>query len=48
MVAVSKNVYIDVLNDLVNKWNNTIHRTIKTKPIDATSDFYAEYHEDSN
>ena len=48
MVAVSKNVYIDVLNDIVNKWNNTIHRTIKTKPIDATSDFYAEYNEDSN
>ena len=29
MTAVSKNVYIDKLDDLVNKYNNTYHRTIK-------------------
>ena len=34
MTAISKNVYFDVLNDIVNKYNNTIHRTIKMKPID--------------
>ena len=48
MTAVSKNVYFDVLDDIVNKHNNTVHRTIKMKPIDVTSDSYAEYYEDSN
>ena len=48
MTAVSKNVYFDVLDDIVNKYNNTVHRTIKMKPINAASDFYAEYNEDSN
>ena len=48
MIAVSKNVYFDVLCDIVNKYNNTVHRTIKLKPLDVTSDFYAEYNEDSN
>ena len=42
MTAISKNVYFDVLDDIVNKYNNTVHRTIKTKPIDVTDDFYAE------
>ena len=48
MTTTSKNVYIDVLNDIVNKYNNTIHRTIKMKPIDVTGDSYAEYSEDFN
>ena len=29
MTAVSKNVNIDKLDDLVNKYNNTYHRTVK-------------------
>ena len=33
MTAISKNVYFDVLDDIVNEYNNTIHRTIKMKPI---------------
>ena len=48
MTAISKNVYFDVLDDIVNKYNNTVHRTIKMKPIDVTDDSYAEYNEDSN
>ena len=48
MTAISKNVYFDVLDDIVNKYNNTVHRTIKMKPIDVTSNSYAEYNEDSN
>ena len=35
MAAVSKNVYINKLDDIVNKYNNTYHRTIKIKPIDV-------------
>ena len=34
MTAISKNVYFDVLNDIVDEYNNTYHRTIKMKPID--------------
>ena len=48
MTAASKNVYFDVLHDIVNKYNNTVHRSIKMKPIDVTSDSYAEYNEDFN
>ena len=48
MTAVSKNVYFDVLDNIVNKYNNTVHRTIKMKPIDVTDDSYAEYNEDFN
>ena len=48
MTAVSKNPYFDVLDDTVNKYNNTVHRTIKMKLIDVTSDSYAEYNEDFN
>ena len=48
MAAVSKNVYFDVLDDIVNKYNNTVHRSIIVKPVHVTSDSYAEYDEDSN
>ena len=48
MIAISKNVYFDVLDDIANKYNNTVHRTIKMKPIGVTDDSYAEYNEDSN
>ena len=48
MTAISKNVYFDVLDNIVNKYNNTVHRTIKMKPIDVTDDSYAEYNEDFN
>ena len=48
MTVVSKNIYINVLDDIVNKYNNTVQRTIQMKPIVITSDSYAEYNEDSN
>ena len=41
MTAISKNVYFDVLDDIVNEYNNTVHRTIKMKPVDVTDDSYA-------
>ena len=43
MLAISKNIYFDVLDDFVDKHNNTVHRTIKVKPIEVTNDYYAEY-----
>ena len=35
MTVVSKNVYIDKLDDIINEYNNKYHRTIKMKPIEV-------------
>ena len=49
MTAILKNFFFfDVSDDIVNKYNNPVHRTIKTKPIDVTATSYAEYNEDSS
>ena len=40
MASISKNVYIDKLNNIVNEYNNTYHRTIKMKPIDVKNNTY--------
>ena len=40
MISVSKNVYIDKLDDIVNEYNNAYHRTIKMKPIDVKDNTY--------
>ena len=48
MEALSKNVYFQVLDDIVNKYNQRVHRSIKMIPIDVISNSYAEYNEDSN
>ena len=47
MIAISKNIYFDALDDIVDQYNNTVHRTIKMKLIEVTSDYYGEYNEDS-
>ena len=46
MTTISKNVYFDMLDDIVNTYNNTVHKTIKMNPTDVTDDSYAEYNED--
>ena len=48
MTAIFKNVYFDVLDNIVNKYNNIVHKTIKIKSIDVTGDSYAEYNENPN
>ena len=48
MTAISKNAYVDVIDNIVNKYNNTVNRTNKMKPIDVTDDSYAECNEDFN
>ena len=40
MTAILKNVYFDVLDGIVNKYNNIVHKTVKMKPIDVTDDSY--------
>ena len=39
---------VDVLNDIVDKYNNTYHNIIKIKPIDVQSNSYVKYNVDSN
>ena len=43
MTAISKNVYIDKLDDIVNEYNNTYHRTIKMKPVDVKDNTYIDF-----
>ena len=40
MTAISKNVYIDKLDDIGDEYNNTYHITIKMKPIDVKDSTY--------
>ena len=40
MTSISKNVYIDKLDDIVDEYNNTYHTTIKMKPIDVKDSTY--------
>ena len=46
--AISKNVYIDKLDDIVEKYNNTYHITIKIKPIDAKHNTYIDVKKEIN
>ena len=48
MTSISKNVYIDKLEDIVNKCNNTYHRTIKVKPVDVKSSMYGDFNKENN
>ena len=48
MTSLSKKVYIDKLDDIVNKYNNTYHSTIKMKPVDVKSDTYIESSKEIN
>ena len=42
MTLVSKNVYINKLDDMVNEYNNTYYRTIKMKPVDVKDNTYID------
>ena len=48
MTTISKIVYFDILDDIVNKYNNTYHKTIKMKPADVGDNSFAEHHAESN
>ena len=43
MTSISRNVYIDKLDDIVNKYNNTYHGTIKMKPVDVKDNTYIDF-----
>ena len=40
MISISKNVYIDKLDDIINNYNNTYHILIKMKPVNVKSNAY--------
>ena len=48
MTSISKNVYIDKLDDIVNEYNNKKHRTIKMKPIDVKDNTYITFDKEVN
>ena len=48
MTAVSKNVCINKLDGIINKYNNTYHRTIKMKPIEIKDNTYIDSIKDVN
>ena len=48
MTSISKNVYIDKLDDKVHEYNNTYHRTIKMKPIDVKDNTYINIDKEVN
>ena len=48
MTSISKNVYINKLDDIVNEYNNTYHTTIKMKPIDVKDNTYINTDKDTN
>ena len=48
MTAISKNVYIDKLDDIVDEYNNTYHRAIKIKPFDVKDNTYIDFEKEVN
>ena len=48
ITSISKNVYIDKLDDIVNKYNNTYHRTIKIKSADVKPNIYFDLNKENN
>ena len=47
MTSISKNVYIDKLDDIVDEYNNT-YRTIEMKPVDVKDNKYIDFNKENN
>ena len=48
MTAISKNVYMDKLDDIVDEYNNSYHRSVKMKPIDVKDNTYIDFEKEVN
>ena len=48
MTSISKNVYIDKLDNIVNEYNNAYHTAIKMKPIDVKDNTYINTDKETN
>ena len=48
ITSISKNVYIEQLDDIVNEYNNIYHKTIKMKPVDVKDNTYIDFKKEVN
>ena len=48
MTAISKNVYIDQIDDIVKEYNNRYYTSIKMKPVDVTDNAYINFKKEVN
>ena len=48
MTSISKNTYINKLNDIVDGFSNTYHRTIKTNPVGGKSSMHIDFNIENN
>ena len=48
MIPISKNVYTVKLDEIVNKYNNMYHRTIKIKAVDVNPSMYIDFNRENN
>ena len=48
MASISKNVYIDKLDEIISKYNNSYHRTIKMEPVDVDPSMYFDFNKENN
>ena len=48
MTSISKSVYIDKLDNIINEYNNIYHRTIKRKPVDVENNTYVNFNKEVN
>ena len=48
VTSISKNVYIDKLDDIINKYNHTYHRTIKMKLVDVKPNMNIDFNKENN
>ena len=48
MTSITKNIYIDKVDNIFNKYNNAYHSTIKMKPVDVKSSTYIDPSKDDN
>ena len=48
MTSISKKKFIDILDDIINQYNNTYHSTTKKKPVDITDNTYINFKKEVN
>ena len=46
--SISKNMYIDELGEILNKYNNTYHSTINMKSVDVNLSTYIDFNKENN
>ena len=48
MTSISKNIYIDKLDDILDEYNTTYQRTFKSKPVDIKDNTYISFEKEVN